>query len=175
MALPPWGRGGHLLLTARINIKRKIYARILKTITYLLEKQAETAQSAVSWVFHSRGVANSGSIMLTLATNNARHARDYIAPSLLSRRRKATACQQRSLDRERSVTRGSGLVSGCILQEIAIRGDRKIFETSRCTHHNAPLIHEIYRLHRAVPAEATPSLAATTAVSYTHLTLPTKA
>ena len=165
MALPPWGRGGHLLLTARINIKRKIYARILKTITYLLEKQAETAQSAVSWVFHSRGVANSGSIMLTLATNNARHARDYIAPSLLSRRRKSTACQQRSLDRERSVTRGSGLVSGCILQEIAIRGDRKIFETSRCTNHNAPLIYryETYRLHTPVPAEATPSLAATTA------------
>ena len=125
------------------------------TYLYLLEKQAETAQSGVSWVFHPRGVANSGSIMLTLAIANARHARDYIAPSLLSRRRKAIACQQRSLDRERSVTRGSDLVSGCILRETAIRGNRKIFETSRCTNHNAPLIYEIYRLHRAVPAEAT--------------------
>ena len=136
---------------------------LLKNITYLLEKQAETAQSGVSWVFHPRGVAKSGSIMLTLAITNARHARDHIAPSLLSRRRKATACQQRSLDRERSVTRGSGLVSGCILQEIATRGDRKIFRLAVVLITTLPLIYETYRLHRAVPAEATPSLAATTA------------
>ena len=115
------------------------YSLLIK-LTYLLEKQAETAQSDVSWVFHTPGVAKSGSIMLTLAITDARHARDYIAPSLLSHRRKATACQQRSLVRERSVARGSDLVSGCILRETAIRGDGKIFETSRCTNHNAPLL-----------------------------------
>ena len=165
MALPPWGRGGHLLLTACINIKSKVYARIFFIENnYLLARKTSRNGSVRRFMGfpptrrRKLGVHNVDSCDHQCAARTRRYR------SIASvAQEESNRLPQRSLDRERSVTRGSGLVSDCILQEVAIRGDRKIFETSRCTIHNAPQICETYRLHRAVPAEATPSLAATTA------------